>query len=228
MAYGQATRSVSTRPLSALAVAVKVGLEGVGFDVATPLSRRLNLRGGASFFSYTHQLTEDGIQINPDIQFRKAAAYLDIYPFAGSFRISPGYVFYNGNHATANAMVPGGQTFTLNDNTYTSSTVDPVRGSAEVTFGRKQAPSLTVGWGNMIPRHGGHFSVPFEIGMEYIGAPKFTYNLTGTACYQLVCAPVQSDPQTQADLKAEQNDLNNDLYNLRFYPIVSIGLSYKF
>lgn len=228
MAYGQATRTVSTRPLSALAIAVKVGTGGIGFDVATPLARRFNLRGGASFFSYTQGLTEDGIAINPDIRFRQAAAYLDIFPFAGKFRISPGFVFYNGNHASATAMVPGGQTFTLNDNTYTSSPTDPVHGSAEISFGKKQAPSLTIGWGNMIPHHGGHFSIPVELGVIFNTAPKFTYDLAGTACYQLVCAPVQSDPQTQADLKAEQNDLNNDLYNLRFYPIVSIGLSYKF
>ena len=229
MGYGQATRSVSTRPLSALAIAVKVGVEGIGFDVATPLARRINLRGGASFLSYTHSFTEDGIQINPDIKFRKAAAYLDFYPFAGSFRISPGYVFYNGNHATASAMVPGGQTFTLDDTTYTSSTVDPVHGSAEVTFGRKEAPSLTVGWGNMIPRRAGrHFSVPFEIGFEYTGAPKFTYNLAGTACYQLVCDNVTTDPQIQANIKAEQDQLNGDLYDLRFYPIATIGIGYKF
>lgn len=138
----------SNKPFSALGVAVKVGVEGVGFDVATPLARKFNLRAGASFFSYQGSLTEDGIQINPDVRFRKAAASLDYYPFGGSFRVSPGFVFYNGNHATATALVPAGQTFDLNDTTYTSSVTDPVRGSAIFDFGKKQAPSFTIGWGN--------------------------------------------------------------------------------
>jgi hypothetical protein len=216
------------RPFAAVGVAVKIGVEGIGFDVATPLARKFNLRGGASFFSYQGSLTEDGIQINPDVRFRKAAASLDYYPFGNGFRVSPGFVFYNGNHATATAMVPGGQTFDLNDTTYTSSAVDPVRGSAVVDFGKKQAPSFTVGWGNIVPRRGGHWSVPFEVGFEYIGKPTLTYNLIGTACSSDGCGTFTNDAEIQADLKAEQDELNRDIAPLRFYPIVSIGLGYKF
>jgi hypothetical protein len=39
-------------------VGVKIGIAGIGFDVATPLvPTRLNLRGGATFFSYNLNLT---------------------------------------------------------------------------------------------------------------------------------------------------------------------------
>jgi hypothetical protein len=228
--FGQAVAAGRTpsKPFSAVGVAVKVGVEGIGFDVATPLARKFNVRAGASFFSYNSSLTEDGITINPDIKFRKAGASLDYYPFGGSFRISPGFVFYNGNHAAATALVPAGMTFDLNDTTYTSSATDPVHGTAEVLFGKKQAPSFTIGWGNIVPRRGGHFSVPVEIGFEYIGKPTLTYNLMGTACSSQGCGTFTDDPEIQADLKAEQNELNNDIAPLRFYPIVSIGLGYKF
>lgn len=228
MSFAQAiSGTTATRPFSGLGVAVKAGAEGIGFDLATPVARKFNVRGGASFFSYTHALTESGIHINPDLQFRKMGASLDWFPFNNGFRLSPGFVFYNGNHATATAQVPGGQTFTLNDTNYTSSPSDPVHGSAEVTFGHKQAPSFTVGWGNIVPRTG-HWSVPFEVGFEYIGPPAFVYNLAGTACNQFGCMNVQTSPDIQANLKAEQDKLNSDISPLRFYPILTIGIGYKF
>jgi len=67
--------------------------------------------------------------------------------------------------------VPAGKTFTLDGTTYTSSATDPVTGTGAVTM-NKTAPKLTVGWGNLVPRSGRHFSVPVEIGAAYIGDPK--------------------------------------------------------
>ena len=80
----------------------------------------------------------------------------------------------------------------------------------------------------MIPRSGRHWSVPFEIGFEYIGAPQIALNLTGTACSSEGCAPVQSEPDTRANIQQEQNQLNSDIAPLRFYPIAPLGISYKF
>jgi hypothetical protein len=33
---------------------------------------------------------------------------------------------------------------------------------------------------------------------------------------------------TQANVLGEQNSINSDIYNLRFYPIISVGMGYKF
>ena len=217
-----------TRLFSAFAVQVKAGVAGVGFDLATPLARKVNLRGGASFFSYGHHFDEDGIGVDGTLNFRTVNASLDFFPFGGGFRISPGVVLYNGNHVMANASVPGGQSFTLNGVNYTSSTTDPVRGTFDVSFGHKVAPSLTVGFGNMIPRSGRHWSVPFEIGFEYIGAPLIALNLTGSACNSGFCASVQNDPTIKANVQKEQADLNSDISPLRFYPMASIGIGYRF
>jgi len=44
----------SSKPFSGLGVGVKFGIGGIGFDAATPIiPGRLNVRGGAGFFSYT-------------------------------------------------------------------------------------------------------------------------------------------------------------------------------
>lgn len=225
--------STSTRPMafSTVAVGAKVGILGIGFEAATPLSMHLNLRAGASFFSYTDNLTSDGITYNANLQLRSSEASLDYFPWAKGFHISPGALLYDGNRISGRANVPGGQTFTLNDTTYTSSTTDPVNGSGGVTF-NKAAPKLTVGWGNLVPRSGRHFSVPFEVGFAYVGDPKVALNLNGTACYTSqgvpYCADVATDPTIHANVVAQQQKLANDAAPARFFPILSTGFAYRF
>ncbi|HZZ39232.1 MAG TPA: hypothetical protein VFE06_08875 [Acidobacteriaceae bacterium] len=223
----------STRPIafSTVAVGVKVGVLGIGFETATPLSNHLNLRAGGNFFSYSDTLTSDGLTYNANLHFRSSEASVDYFPWAKSFHISPGALLYNGNEITGKANVAGGQTFTLNGTTYTSSASDPVNGNGSVTF-NKAAPKITVGWGNLIPRSGRHFSVPVDLGFAYVGDPKVALNLNGTACYTYqgapYCANVATDPTIHANVVAQQQKIANDAAVARFFPIVSAGFAYRF
>ena len=209
----------------------KVGLFGLAFEAATPLTTHLNLRAGGNFFSYSDTLTSDGISYNANLHFRSSEASLDYFPWAKGFHISPGALLYNGNEITGNANVPAGQTFTLNGTTYTSSASDPVRGNGSVTF-NKAAPKITVGWGNLIPRSGRHFSIPVELGFAYVGDPKVALNLNGTACYTYqgapYCANVATDPTIHANVLAQQQKIANDAAPARFFPILSTGFAYRF
>jgi hypothetical protein len=216
------------RPFRALAVQVKVGTPGIGIDLATPLSRGMNLRVGGSVFSYSPSFNVDGMTINGGLDLRSATLCLDWFPFHGGFRISPGVNLYNGDNLEATITVPGGNTFSLGNGDYTSSATDPVHGNAAFKFGNHVAPTITMGWGNMIPRSGRHFSVPFEFGIQYISEPTFFLNLAGTACSTDGCTNIATDPTSQANLKQEISDINSDIRPLRFFPIVSLGASWKF
>ena len=134
----------SSLPFSGLAIGVKVGLGGFGFDVATPLvPQRLNLRGGASFFDYTPStITTDSLNINGNIKFQNAAAMVDWFPFHGSFRLSGGATIYNDTGLTATLSVPTGQSFTVGNTTYYSEPYNavtnpngPIQGNGVFTFG---------------------------------------------------------------------------------------------
>jgi hypothetical protein len=138
----------STPPFSRLGIGVKLSLLGVGVEAATPLSVRSNLRAGFNLFSYDRGFNEDGIAYAGQLRFRSVEAHYDWFPFRGNFHVSPGVLVYNGNQMTANAAVPGGNTFTLNNTSYTSDPADPVTGSGKVDF-IKAGPMFTVGWGNL-------------------------------------------------------------------------------
>ncbi len=216
------------RPFSAFAIGVKIGTGGIGPEVATPLNNWINLRGSFQLFDHPFKFRTSGIYSTADLTIQNAQASVDIYPFHGAFHISPGVTIYADNHLTSNLLVPGGSNFLLGPDGYTSDPADPVVGIGRIRFGNSVSPRFTVGWGNMLPHSGRHFSVPFEIGFQYITPPTVTISLYGSVCdNQNNCGPV-SQGEEQQDLQTEINELNQDLAPLRFFPILSIGFSYKF
>ena len=218
-----------TKAFSRLGIAVKASLLGAGVEAATPLTSRTNLRGGFNMFSYDRGFNKDGVSYAAQLRFRSAEAHYDWFPFGGSFHVSPGVLVYNGNQIAANASVPGGKTFTLNHTTYASDPTNPLNGAGKVDFA-KAGPMFTVGWGNLLPRNRRHFSVPFEVGFIYTGAPRTTLNLQGGACDAsgLNCFAVTTDPTFQANVQAERDKLNKDMSVFKFYPVISVGFAVNF
>lgn len=213
-----------------IGIGAKISLLGIGIEAATPLSRKLNLRGGFNFLNYSRGFKNDGIHYNGTLNFRSAEAHLDWYVLGG-FHISPGVLFYNGNKVTANASVPADQTFTLGGTQYASDPtgLNPVTGNGQLTW-PKAAPSILAGFGNILPRSGRHFGFNFEAGGEYMGAPTATLNLQGTACNTStsVCANAATDPGIQSSIQAQEKKINHDLSPFKFFPQISLGFGINF
>ena len=222
-------RPISLRPFSQVAVIGKVGLLGIGVELATPLGRHFNFRAGSNFFHYTDNLTQSGVHYQARLSFTSAEASFDWYPWGRSFHISPGALIYENSSVFAHGEVPGGDSFTVNGTNYVSSPMDPVRGSAQIQLARC-APILTIGWGNPIPRSGRHFSFPFEVGFVYMGDPMVNLNFAGTACNASGqgCEQVTKDSTFQSNVNADRVKLQKDANYARFYPVISIGYSYRF
>ena len=231
-AFGQAAPAEGhtsvDRPFRSLAVEAKIGINGIGFDFASPLNRFLHLRAGAQFFDHTVSITTDGIQASGDITLQNVQASVDIFPFRrSSFHLSPGVTLHNDNHIAGPINIPAGQSFSLGDTDYTSDPANPVTGFSRLRFGSTFAPRITAGFGNMLPRNGSHFSVPIEIGIQYTSAPVVELALQGNACSSDGCGPINSGDGA-SNLQSEVQMLESDLKPLRFFPIASIGISYKF
>jgi hypothetical protein len=213
---------------SKVGIGVKFSTLGVGIEAATPLTYKLNLRGGFNFFRYSRAITNNGIQYNGHLHFQSGEAHLDWFPLGG-FHISPGLLFYNGNALIASALVPGGKTFTLGGTTYASDPTAPVTGAGTLDF-VKVAPSLMVGFGNLIPKNGRHYSFLFEIGAVYQGSARVALNFTGNVCDPTltICRPIATDPTVQANIQAQQLKIKNDVNPYRFYPVISGGIGFNF
>lgn len=226
-AAGQVPSSPRSNGGVALTLAAPLG---VGADIAVPVGERVNLRGGFSVLQFSHDFDEDGIMYAAELKLRSVSAHLDWFPFGGGFHVSPGVMLYNGNEANADASAPPGGTFTVGDESLISDSADPARGTAAVSFERKVAPSLRIGWGNIVPRGSRRWSVPFEIGVVFSSAPTTALNLGGTACASdgTNCRDIAADPELQAEVLKEQAQLDDNLSVLKVIPVISLGFSVRF
>src|SRR5581483_9359157 len=212
---------------------VKASLLGVGAEVATRVTHHTNARVSYNILGYSRDFSKDGINYNGHLSFKTVEAHYDIFPWARSFHVSPGVLAYIGNPITANATMPGNQSFTLGTQRYYSDPSAPMTASGKVNF-NQVAPMVTVGWGNLVRRDSKHFSIPVELGVAFQGSPKSTLNLAGNVCtggpagsLGASCTSA-SDPTVQSNLISEQTKLNKSMSPFKAYPIISVGFGYKF
>lgn len=224
----------SMGPLSRLALGGGISTTGINLQAATILNRYMNVRATGNYFNYSvNNITTNGFTVGAKLNFASAGVSVDFYPFPRhGFRLSPGALFYNQNSAAATFTVAGGTSFSLNNTTYYASATNPVLGSGGLGL-HTQNPAFTIttGWGNMIPRRGGHWSFPFEIGAAFTGAPTLNIALTsGQICdaQGQNCVDVATNASVQTNLAAQVAKYTSDLSPLKIYPIVSGGLAYSF
>ncbi len=218
---------LKVHPFSTVAFGIRAGSLGAGAEIATPLSRTLNLRASVNYMSFRYSFRIDGINYYTRADFRSGQVGIDWFPFHGGFHISPGYMYFNTGLAGAAKVTPG-QSFVLDSTTYINSVDDPVGGAASITYSQHYAPVLMFGFSNIIPRTGGHFSMPFEFGAAYTHAPVMAVDLAGTACTNQGCFNAGNDPDTQANLKREVNELNESVSKVPVFPIVTLGIAVRF
>jgi hypothetical protein len=208
-------------------IGVKTSFLGVGAEVATRVTHHTNARTGFNILGYSRNFSKDGINYGGHLSFRTVEAHYDIYPWAGNFHVSPGVLAYMGNPITANAIVPGNQSFSLGGQTYYSDPSAPVTANGKMNF-NQVSPTATIGWGNLVRRNK-RFSIPVEIGAAFQGSPKTTLNLTGNVCNApgIACTST-SNSAVQSNVVGEQVKINKSLSAFKVYPIISVGFGYKF
>jgi hypothetical protein len=220
-------------PFSGLGVGVKVGVAGIGFDVATPLiPSRLNLRGGATFFSYTlNETTNDNLNVSGTLKLQNSGIMLDWFPWHGSFRLSGGATVYNNKGVTATLSEASGSSFTLGNDKYYAD--GPLVGTGVFKLGGNAGGRVSFGWGNLVPKPGHRFSFDTELGIEFVSKPTVALGFTGLVCPSSQGANCESpynaatNATVIADVASEQSKLQSDVNFLSFYPIISIGIGYK-
>jgi len=210
-------------------IGLRASTLGAGIEAATALTAKSNFRAGFNYFSYSDSLTKDGINYDGKLSLRSVELHYDQY-LIGGFHISPGVLLYDDNHATATAAASSGSSFTLGGTQYFSSASNPVTGSAALTFPRKVAPELLLGFGNLLPRSR-HFAINFEFGVAYQGEPNVNLNLAGSACLTSTgsgCLPVASTPSIQSNIASQQTKINHDIRIAKYWPVIALGFGYKF
>ena len=213
--------------LSRMGVGLRLSSLGPGADFGFALARRINIRGGFNYFSYSQNFTNSGVHYTGSLKFQSGEAHVDYFLWK-SIHVSPGLLFSGSDLVSGKLAVPGGQTFTLSNTDYTSNPANPIAGNGALKF-NNVAPSILFGIGDVVPRGNRRFSILFEVGGAFRGTPTVKLNFTGSACDAngLNCQNITSDPSFQTNVAAQQTKFNNDISFLKFFPIISGGISFR-
>jgi hypothetical protein len=217
---------IQSRP--ALDVSFSISTLGFGVQAARPLPHRSDVRGGFNFYNYNTSITEDGADYTTDVRLQSVNLQFDKY-LLGGFFASGGALVWNGNKGDAKVSVPGGQSFSLGNINYISDAASPVHGDSALSF-QKFAPLLSLGFGNLTSK--GHIAYTIEAGVAFHGTPHATLSLAGSACTStilgLICQNIATNPAIQNDVAAQQQKINDDISNFKYYPILQFSIGYKF
>lgn len=214
-------------------IGVKVGTLGVGIQGAVAVANRVNVRGGFNVFSISRSLDQSGAAVDASVKLQSVEANLDLL-IGGGFRFSPGVLLYNNNHLDLAITAPTTGSFSIGGQNYTSLASDPVRANGTMTF-NKFSPMLAIGFGQLVPRSGRHFSVAFDLGVVFEDAPTVGLTYGGTGCLvdprltpAQACKPINTQPNISTAIADEQSKFSDAVNILKYYPIASIGFGWRF
>lgn len=203
-----------------VAMAVRAGTPGVGLDLDLGLSPSFGMRVGFGGFNINHNLNTSDVDYNGQLKLRTFTGLLDWYVFRGAFHLTAGIA---GNGTKLDVVgQPSQGSYTVNGTTYSSSQLGSLNG--ELKFGNSVAPYIGFGWGNPAGEDS-RFHFLFDVGTIYGGTPSVSLTAQcGTAAPQgsALCNEIQSNVATEAQKLRHKADF------LQWYPVVSLGVAYRF
>jgi hypothetical protein len=155
--------------------------------------------------------TSGDLNYTGDLKLSSFGLLADWHLFNGVTHLTAG-LMGNGNKLSMTATAAANTNYTINGATYNSGPTGGTLTTA-VDF-NKTAPYLGFGWSGQ-PKNSG-FSFNSDFGIMFQGSPKATVTAAG---WSGAGSALTSDAQTQ---------LNEDLKNYKYYPVISIGIGYAF
>jgi hypothetical protein len=195
-----------------LAVSGKAGTLGLGGDLTAGITSNVNARVGINAGSLSFQGTPEDVEYDVDLDFLSFPALVDWHVFDDSFRISAG-VLINQNEIGLLAIPTS--PVNIGGIEYTPAEIGTLSGGVDF---EPVAPYIGIGWGNALDPYK-KWGFTCDFGVAYTHSPNVALTANGTAA---------SDPTFQDALEREVNAIEDKLSNYKFYPVISIGLYYRF
>lgn len=202
-----AAEGAGTGPVTA---GIKAGTLGIGIGGEYRVNESFGLGLGANYFKYDFDFTADDIDYDAELTLASATVLAHYYPGKGRFRITGGLAF-NGNEIDAQSKPE--IDVEIGDTTYPGVRAGTIDGNVDF---RTVAPYLGLGWG---PSPEKRWGVTFDVGVLFQGSPKV--DLTASGAISLL-------PGFQEDLAQEEQKVQDELEGFQYYPIIGLGVYYRF
>ena len=197
-------------------IAPRISTLGGGLEVAQGLTPWLGLRAGANYFTYGYEATESGNDYDFDLELKSFGLFADIHPFKQAFRISIGFLI-NGNGVNGTASLATGEKFELDGTEY-----QLIGNSAGIDLSYNTfAPYAGIGWDTTFGDDD-NWGVVFDLGVVYSGSPELAISAAVNSTNQTII------DQFEEDKNKEITQLQDDLNQFEFWPVLSAGIVYQF
>lgn len=197
-----------------------IGTLGVGLEVGYDFNPYFTLRGRANWIGVDFDKDRQDINYQAKAENVNGGLLLDYRPWAGSFHLSAGLLVSN-----LNARAEGSthdQRFTLGGNTFVANGTVDVRG--KYTWNKVQ-PYVGLGWSTP-PSSESSWYVSADIGIAFLGSGKLKTSSSGKI------TDVEGNPVNNTivdeSMRQEAADVLEVCDHLRVYPVVQIGVGYRF
>ncbi len=201
----------------ALNLTVQGGTLGLGLELGLKPHADFKIRGGMNFLNFDFDTTISQIDYTFEPTFSNIAVLADWHPLGNAFRLTAG-MYWNDNRmdirgAYRKDMLP--QPLARYDSLIN---LAQVKGKVEFS---QVAPYLGLGWSSTQYSESA-WGLHLDLGLMFQGSPEVT-ELFVEDPWGLGRHPVAA-----AFLAQEKQAIQKELDNYEYYPVVSLGLSYRF
>lgn len=200
----------SASAIDGVAIELKGGLLGLGGEVNYAINPMFTVGLGLNTFTQSMSQSASDIDYDVDFKLQTIALLGNYHPFEGTFRITAGAMLNNNELSmTANPTV----SYDIGGTTYTAGQVGTLKSTVDFNA---IAPYLGLGWGKSA---GSGFGVTFDMGVLFQGSPNVSMKASGA---------IASNPTFIANLNAEEASAEDDIKDFTMFPVMSLGLNYRF
>lgn len=191
-----------------LGLGLRAGTYGLGAELGVGINSWFGLRAGLYTLDIDESYTDSGIDFDGKLKLGGYGVLADFYPMKGTFRLTAG-LLANRNEIDLSA-VPF-EPVEIGGTTYQPSDVGTLSGGVEFD---DTAPYFGIGWGN-VARGKGRVGFLCDLGFVKQGSGDVVLRASNPAV-------------SQSDLDAETAEIEDDIEDYDFWPVISFGLSIRF
>jgi len=202
-------------------IAGTAGTLGLGAELTIGGSSQLEGRLGIHGYEYSERREASDIEYDGEASLRTVTGFLDWHPGGRGFRLTGGLV-YNATEVTGSSLPPASGVYDIGGVPVPVALVGTLDGKVEFD---PIVPYAGLGWGRA-PGSGSGFGVTLDLGVIFQGEGEVTLTPIIPAGSPLN-NPVAREA-LQILIEREERDLQENIVDYDMYPVVSLGISYRF
>ena len=212
-AQAQSYPSAEPREASRFAAGGGIGTTGVYIEGQFRVTSFISLRATYEWIDVERDQEIDDVTYGGQLDSGVLGGFVQVHPLESDFFISGGGLF--GDRAMGLSAQPAGPV-TIGNQTFTPAQIGRLEGDADLG---NRAVSLGAGWDST-------FSHVHGLGWRFMagvaaGEPADVH-------LNSIGGSLSNDPNLQAQLRIEEGRIEDKAENLRFYPVVQVGLTWRF